>query len=132
MSEIPIQAVYAELGYSQSWILHGFIDEPLARRQYDEFKSGEPYCQSTEHLRLHALDAWRSLRRIPTDAEIAAYIEVTASDIDRVFGASQLVRMLDNEMLSEDQFERVAAAAAAAGIPSERVARFRAQRSRSR
>ncbi|MEJ8843430.1 hypothetical protein WG954_13660 [Lacibacter sp. H375] len=106
MTEIALDTMLSQLGYSRKWIDNGILTETLLKQQFQEFNLGED--DNTEHYRFRTLAAFLQASTFKKERILEGILEILENDSDQSMASSVFISLLENEMLTSKQFEMVA------------------------
>src|SRR3954447_17720884 len=102
MKKDGAQSAIMKLGYTDKWILYGFLTPEDLERQALELESGED--DNPEHYRFRTFLSILSSRSALSDIEIDHYIEIALEDPDRGMAESALKMLAEWSGLTEKAY----------------------------
>ena len=105
MTEITLDSMLSQLGYSRKWIDNGILTETLLKQQLQEFNSGED--DNTEHYRFRTLTAFLQTITFKEERILEKILEILEDDSDQSMASSIFLLLLKNEVLTNKQFEMI-------------------------
>jgi len=100
------RAALEALGYTEAWLASGLLSRELLAEQHARMQAGG--TRKTARYRAQALAAWREHPGPISDAQIDAYLAVTAAEPDGKLAQSAVAELIQSPRIGLEQLDRIA------------------------